>query len=619
MTTTSINHKTILGGVYAAFVYNGLLALLMFMLCRLLFWAFNADLFPDLAASQIPSIAKGGLRFDLSALAYGNALWALLLLLPAKFRYRRGYQSALKCLFAVCNAVLLAANCADFIYFRFTLRRTTSSVFKEFASEQNADALLMQALADYWYVFVIWGAMIAAIVLLYRRARKPPPAASIRANVLFYSVSVVMLAATTGLCIAAMRGGFGRATRPITLVDAGEYVKRPLETAIVQNTPFCFFRTISRKKRDLITYFDTEEELALHYNPVKTPTPTRAFVPRNVVIIVWESMAKEYVGAFNRDLDGGTYRGYTPFVDSLIGRSLTFARSYANGRKSIDGLPAVLASIPSAENPFVLSPYSGNEVNSLGSILKEKGYRTSFFHGAPNGSMGFWGFLHLTGFDRYFGKTEYGNNADYDGIWGIWDEEFLQYFVRELGGMEQPFLSVVFTVSSHHPFKLPRKHEGRWQEGLRPITKCISYTDYSIRRFFEAAQQQAWYANTLFVITADHASDVLHSEYENSVGQMSVPIIYFDPSREIIGADLAGRMLDVVTQQTDIMPTLLGLLGYNQPYLAFGQDALDTALAHPAINYLNGVYHIYEGEYVLFFDGAKSIGLYKIDRGGGLV
>ncbi|GHT80638.1 sulfatase [Bacteroidia bacterium] len=592
--------------IYKTLLRNISLMLLLFMLCRLLFFLFNRHLFPGIEANQMAAILVGGLRFDLSALAWGNIAYIALFVLPAKFRYNRYYQSVLKYFFITVNSILLFANCCDFIYFRFTLRRTTFGVFKEFADEQNFGALIAQVLIDYWYVALIWMAMTAVLVLLYRKAEQPAFTKKLSHNVLFYALSTVALAVIALLCVVAMRGGFRHSTRPITLSNAGQYVRRPLESAIVQNTSFCIFRTIGKKNRTPIRYFANENELELHYNPLVKPASTGEFRPMNVVIIIWESFAKEYVGALNKDLDNGTYKGYTPFVDSLIGKGLTFTYSYANGRKSIDGLPSVLASIPSEANPFVLSPYSGNYVNSLGSLLKTKGYSTSFFHGAPNGSMGFWGFLHTAGFDKYYGKTQYANNRDFDGIWGIWDEEFLQFFANKLGEMPQPFCSAVFTLSSHHPFKLPQKHVGKFTEGAHPLTKCISYSDYALRRFFETAQKQHWYSNTLFVITADHANQPLHAEYETSVGQMSVPVIYFTPNGELRG------VIDHVTQQTDIMPTVLSYLNFDQPYIAFGQNALDTVQEHTAINYINGIYQVFQNNYVLLFDGVKTTGLYDL-------
>ncbi|HCW07650.1 MAG TPA: sulfatase, partial [Cytophagales bacterium] len=115
--------------------------------------------------------------------------------------------------------------------------------------------------------------------------------------------------------------------------------------------------------------------------PVHNPVDSIRFTPKNVVILILESFSKEFVGAYNKNIDGGNYKGYTPFLDSLIGVSDSYQFSLANGRKSIDAMPSVICSIPSIEVPFVLSHFSGNKVNSLATLLKTKNYYTAFFHG----------------------------------------------------------------------------------------------------------------------------------------------------------------------------------------------------------------------------------------------
>lgn len=113
---------------------------------------------------------------------------------------------------------------------------------------------------------------------------------------------------------------------------------------------------------------------------------------KNVVVIIIESFGREYIGGFNKWLDGGRYKGYTPFVDSLMQHSATYQYSFCNGRKSIDGMPSVLSSIPMFIEPFFLTSASMNNVSGLAGELKEEGYYSAFFHGAENGSMGFQAF-----------------------------------------------------------------------------------------------------------------------------------------------------------------------------------------------------------------------------------
>ena len=163
---------------------------------------------------------------------------------------------------------------------------------------------------------------------------------------------------------------------------------------------------------------------------------TKPFSNDNVVIIILESFAREYIGSLNHGLEGGKYEGYTPFIDSLIKVSLTFDVSIANGKKSIDAMPSILASVPSLETPYTISHYANNQINGLPELLKKKGYYSAFFHGAPNGSMGFDSFSRVAGFDDYFGLDQYPEKNDFDGMWGVWDEPFFKFFAEKLNSFQ---------------------------------------------------------------------------------------------------------------------------------------------------------------------------------------
>jgi len=341
------------------------------------------------------------------------------------------------------------------------------------------------------------------------------------------------------------------------------------------------------------------------FDPVHVPADTIAFNQKNVVVIILESFSKEFFGVFNHDKENGTYKGYTPFLDSLVMHSTTWQYSFANGRKSIDGLPSVTASIPSMGVPYVLSPYSGDRINSLASLLKTKGYHTSFFHGAPNGSMGFDAFTNIAGFDHYYGKTEYNNDDDFDGWWGIWDEKFFGFYADKLNEFPEPFMSSIFSVSSHHPFQVPKEYENTFKGGREPILKCIQYTDFALKIFFEKSSKMPWFKNTVFVITADHtSSNIMFDEGRTAWGFYSIPIIFYDPSAA------HNEIKPEIVQQIDIMPSVLGYLHFDKPYVAFGQDVYHRNEAF-AINYNGNVYQLMQGDYLLIYDGIKSSGLYN--------
>ena len=222
--------------------------------------------------------------------------------------------------------------------------------------------------------------------------------------------------------------------------------------------------------------------------------------------------------------------------------------------------------------------------------------------------MGFDVFSKSAGFDTYFGKNEYPDQSDFDGSWGISDEPYLQYIANKLNTMPEPFLGAVFTLSSHHPYKVPEKHKNRFRKGPLAIQETIMYADYALGQFFAKASQMPWFKNTIFVITSDHTSEAYLPFYKNRVGQYAIPVIFYEP-----GSDTAQHH-NTIVQQTDIMPTVLDLLHYNKPFVAFGSSALRNDEPRFSLSYLNGNYQLLQDGYCLQTDHTVSSVLYNFEN-----
>lgn len=598
-----ISHYNNYVRVIGALLCNIILSYLLFMLCRLCFLWVNHSYYAELTAAELGTIFKGGLVFDTSAIIYVNSLYIVMMLLPLHYKEHKRYQQVTKAIFVITNSIALIMNLMDTVYFQFTNRRTTASVFSEFSHEGNIVGIIGVELLNHWCLTLLAVILIYGLYKLYRK----PVGDWGKVNLWgYYGVQLVCLILAIPFCIFGMRGGIGAAVRPITISNANQYVNRPIETALVLNTPFALIRTIGKKPFVVPSYFADEAALEAVYTPVHIPADTLQARSMNVVVFIMESFGKEYIGALNKDLDNGNYKGYTPFLDSLIAESLTFEYSFANGRKSIDGMPSILSGIPMFIEPFFLTPASMNKVSGIAGELRKKGYYTAFFHGAENGSMGFEAFSRATGFKDYYGRTEYNNDDDFDGRWAIWDEEFFQFFADKLTAFQQPFVAALFSASSHHPFMLPKRYEGKFPKGTLPIHQCIGYSDYALKRFFEKASHEPWFKNTLFVITADHTNQTEHPEYMTESGTFAVPVIFYQP-----GSNVLKGHVQAIAQQIDIMPTVLNYLGYDRPYVSFGCDLLNTPAEQTyAVNYVNGFYQYHKGKYLLQFDGIKSVALY---------
>ena len=452
-----------------AVLWNLLLVYLVYQIARLEYYLENTDYL-----SYSVGAWKGGLVFDTSAILYTNALYVVMMLFPLHWKENAVYQKLCKWIFVIVNSIAFAINLADSVYFRYTMRRTTTTVFQEFSNEGNLGSIFATELLRHWYLVLLFVGVVAWLWFCYF---KPCLDYHKLKSWLKYDIACLLsLLLYAPFCVAGMRGGFTRAVRPITFSNANQYVQRPIDAALVLNTPFALFRSIGKNVFVVPSYFSDEKELASIYSPIhQSSTLHSKLSPKNVVILIVESFGREYIGALNKDLEGGKYKGYTPYVDVLISKSTTFKYSFCNGRKSIDGMPSILSSIPMFVEPFILTPSSMNDYTGLAGILGAEGYETAEYEEAK------------------------GTN-DFDGNWAIWDEPFLQYYAEEMGKMKQPFMTAVFTASSHHPYRIPEKYKDVYPEEGLIMHKCVRYTDMAIGKFLEACSKQPWFKNTIFVI-----------------------------------------------------------------------------------------------------------------------
>lgn len=592
---------------YQVLLYRLVLVYLFYTLTRLLFVAFNAPLLQIDSVKQLLLLCFYGLRFDTTIILYVNSLFILVSLLPLIINTHKSFQRVLFYLYFITNGIAIAFNFIDFIYYKFTFARSTSNITESIANEQNKGTLLLNFMVNYWYVFLLFGLCIWVWVILYRKITLIPHRPQI--NRWYWGTSVLVLMVATVLTVGGIRGGFKKSTRPINLVDANNYVTRIVHADVVLNTPFCIARTFSKKSFKKVQWV-SQQEIEAKIKPIKQ-YESDGMNRMNVVVIIMESFAREYSGAFNQHTSIENYQSYTPFLDSLATHGRIYDNAYTNGFKSIHAMPAVLAGIPSFKDAFTSSPYVNTSIESLVSILKEEGYYTSFFHGAPNGSMGFLGFSNVLGFDAYYGKTEYNNDDDFDGVWGIWDDKFFRYMEKELSQQQQPFFATLFSVSSHEPFKIPQEFEDAFEEGDVPIHRCIRYSDYALQLFFEEAAQKPWFHNTLFIITADHTNQVYYDEYKQALNRTAVPILLYSPAL----SQLQGIDSDWA-QHIDIYPTVLDILGYPKPFRSWGRSLLNKEEVPPfVINFSSNNFQFMWGDYICIFDGHQAIGFYhKTDK-----
>ena len=566
--------KRLLHTPLALLVWRIVLLYAVLMLCRTAFYLYNAAVLGPLTWAEAGPLLAGALKFDTASIIYADGAFILLSLLPLRLRERRWYRAVQFWYYVAVNAVLIAAtNLADTVYFRYTQKRfTADEVF--FADNDNSLQLVGKFMAENWYLVLLWIALIALLAWGYRR--KVREESLFNRGWAYYIGNTAVLAAAVGLSIAGVRGGMTRMTRPITLSNATLYTADSGKANLILSNPFCILRTIGSAGSVKYKKYFAPEELPRRFTPVHQPADSAAvdLTGRNVVVFIMESMSAEHSAYLCPEVYADReVKGFTPFLDSLMQNGLVFKQMYANGTRSIQAMPSVLGSIPSFRTPFVLMPQSLGESRQLPAMLADKGYATVFFCGSEHGSMGFGAYARSAGVDRLVSREDYEarhGTEDFDGYWGIWDEPFLQFTGEELAAMPEPFFAALFTLSSHHPFVVPEQYAATLPDGYTRIHKGVAYDDQAFRRFFHRFSGEEWFRRTIFVFVADHVSSEKFAEKTRSYpGNMHIIGFIYTPD----GA-LQGEVREV-TQQLDIMPTVLGLTGNTEPYFAFGRDVLN--------------------------------------------
>lgn len=570
-----------------------LILLGLFFLCRLLFFAFNYQLFPHMNAWEFTAAMLYGLRYDISAILIINMVFILMHIVPNPWREGKWYQSILKWQFYLVNGTFLIIEAGDFIWYRYGQERASTHIL---GLRNDIVSLIPQIILDFWYVILLGVGFFWSIDWLYRKTHYHR-SMDLR-MVLNYPLQTGFALVIFALAVIGARGGLQ--ADPLSPSTATNVVA-PNAIGLVTNSTFTIIHSMLHREMEPIQYMPVEEADQLFSPYQSIHSSVQLPEQPNVVVLLLESFSQEYISTYSGQ------PGYTPNLDSLLQKSLVFEQAYANGKHSVDVLPSVAMGLPPLmTDPFIASSYGKQPFRALGHYLDTVGYNTYFFHGGNNGTLGLDSFTIRAGFDGYFGRNEYGNNEDFDGNWGIFDQPFLRYMADQLDTLPKPFTSICFTLSSHHPFTMPPSHASAYLEYEEPMHRALRYADEALGQFFAYAAQKPWFNNTIFLITADHTGQIYNDSYKNKLGHFKVPIALYDPQGRWIGRDTSR-----IAQQVDLLPTILDIAGYEGDYFGFGRSLFEPNLPGLAVNFRTDIYQLVWQDYVLHFNGKRVVGWYN--------
>lgn len=568
--------------------------MLIATLCRVVFWVFTPQMH-GYTFMQLLGAFGYGLLYDLSANVYLHGLFILLHLLPATWFYKRVIQQFLLVLTLLVQLLQIFFNMVDTGYFTFSGRRSGIEIFQ---MRKETEGLVGSYLSDYWYLLLLIILLLALQWWLYHRTM---PSNSEHQKPTYgkwwWELSARLLVAT--LAFLGARGGWQ--LLPLNTFDAARQTDATMVPLVV-NTPFTMLMSLQQQGVQETTYFESKEA-DQWFSPYHSMEATGE--KRNVVVLIVESLGKEYIGGYN----GG--KGYTPFLDSLMRHSEVYLHAYANGKKSIEGIPSILSSIPGwMSTPYLGSYYQSNRISSIGERLQQEGYQSAFFHGGKNGTMSLDNYVAISGGGKYYGKNEYPYPGDDDGHWGIFDKPFLNWTLEQFGQNKQSFFGAVFTLSSHHPYHLPENLKGKYPKGTLPIHACIGYADDALRDFFARASAMPFFANTTFIITADHSAENERPYYQSAQGKFEVPLIVYRPDDA-----LAEKQNLQTVSHLDIQTIALQeSKAFAGNYFGFGSLNSNLLSFPMAIQYHDGFYQAIHYPWVYHFSGDQALGLYQVER-----
>ncbi|MFN0189596.1 MAG: LTA synthase family protein [Bacteroidia bacterium] len=568
-----------------------LLIIVLFQISRIIFGLTN----PSTVSTDYLSIFLAGLRYDITTICILNLPILLLHVYPSKFSFSVNYQKIISILIISLNALALLFNYIDTGWFPFIQKRSTIDFFTLISTGDDLQNNIGIYLLDFWYLVLFWGLSLFALIYFENRFRKSVKTSQGENQFLptHLRIGIAVLLIIFG--IIGFRGGMQ--LKPLSIQAAAKMVPSN-SIPLVLNTPYTLFKSRDDqllKEPTFIPMVVAKNIFNIHQQVTQDSTINK----KNVVLIIMESFSYDYISYYHHT------KTVTPFLDSLMKVSDAWPNCFANAKRSIEGIPAILTSMPSLmDQSFINSAYNVSNINSLASILQPHGYTSAFFHGGNNGTMGFDNFTKLAGYSNYFGKKEYdGPSEHYDGHWGIFDDKFFLFMIRKINGFTPPFHTAFFSISSHHPYTIPSDYKNKIPTGLTPTQQGMAYADASLRSFFETAKKQEWYNNTLFIITSDHSGPASSVYSYNRLGAYHIPLLFFDPQ------NLQSNLHKETAQQTDILPSVLGLLNFSGNYSAFGRNLFGSNRGW-SINYSNQTWEFITDTSILQFDGINTTHYY---------
>ena len=552
----------------------------LFFMLRLAFLWVYPETFGELTLSEIVyAMLKGAWFMDSSITMVFLGIPFLLTYLPLHVFTSQLYLKFVSWYTFVVLFVFTLIAIGDLQYFALVQRHTGYELAA--AMQTSTQAMIDMLVSAYGLQMLLLVVLMVASAFVWKRYMMPHPKTS-HLKLGWWRVPFFLLMFV--VILLTMRGGIE--SKPIQSVFA--YNEGSMAQGhLTLNGVFAVFHSLNKSNMRTPDFMPQEEAVdvvqAIYASPYERvpdsyyplmrerSSPNMGQKKLNVVVLLLESWDPDFID-ITRELAGKKPYNVTPNYNKLVQKGRLYTNFYANGQRSIDGIAAVIAGVPRV--PGAGGFGEGIEVNGIGwmgNIAKKQGYQTSFLSGSYRHSFYMDKIAPLAGFDTYYGSedlTSLHPNPP-KSHWGGWDYDLFMAGHELYQKTDQPFLSVMFSVSTHTPWALPEPRFEKYKGGsdLDKFRNTIFYTDWALGKFFKAVEQSSYADNTIFILLADHASgNMPHPDMRE---QYRVPLL-------MLGPNIQPGLDDSLSSQVDLIPTIIDLAGWEKArYASLGTSIVE--------------------------------------------
>ena len=542
--------------------------LCFFLVNRIVFALFFLEEIGHASIVEILTILPKSIPLDISFISYLLVPIVLLLWISSFLKKQEFIPKViygLVAFFILLTGVIAGGEVALYSEWQTKLNFTALSHFVN-PSEVFKTASTVHVFTNVIFVFI----SLVFIRIYKKKVQVEIPIIKVKNSLKKFALSIIVLPFLLGVLLLGIRGGFQPI--PVNLSDA-YFSNKIILNDIAVNPNWNVLQSILKSESSFkgnpyekYSSYEVESLMAsLYANREDTSILILNSVQPNIVFIILESWSADNVESL------GGLDGITPNFKALENDGLLFTDFYSNGYKSDQGMSSIFSSFPVFPYVSIINQSDkSRKLPCLNKSLAEKGYHSSYFFGGQLTYGNIKGYLLSQGFDLVKDENDYQDLPS--GALGVHDEFMFAEFKEQLKQLPEPFMSTLFTISSHSPYDFPAEHKLSFNSREDKYVNSVAYTDKCLGNFMESVRQEDWYANTLFVIVADHSHNSPMKRRVAQKEKFHIPMLWFG---NVLKNEFKGSSWDKVSSHIDISPTILKQLGIKQPSDFYGVDALN--------------------------------------------